>query len=144
MMEASLQAYATIIREEKPKTFWGVFRLPKLISIGGLIIGAIIAGWGIVLANKTGSLNDASWHHWARVILGTTIMFLSILYAQAYRAYILRKNVMPMIENVGFNQYELNAIKRIFTWALVYAIAQALLETIKLIIQISSKGRNNN
>lgn len=143
MMEASQQAYATVIREKKTKTFWGAFRLPKLISFGGSLIGFGIIAWVFYSAKETGLTNIStySWDMWLKISLGLSIALLTMLYAMVYRAYTLKKNVVPMLrKSTKLSEDELIKIQRIFKWAFIYAIGQSLLQTLRVILEIFSES----
>ena len=140
MMEASQQAYASIIREKHPKTFWTAFRLPRLVSMGGAIIGVGIMVWGIKAAVDLGSLENWNFEAWLKVSIGISVVLVSVAYATVYRAYVLKKNVVPLLEKTGLNQYELDSIQKIFNWALVYAIANAIWQTIRIVGEVLDKS----
>lgn len=141
MMEASQQAYATIIRESNPKTFWMAFRLPQIVSLAGALIGFGFIAWGIYGVGLTTDLIDWNWGTWFKVSLGFSIALLALMYASIYRAYVLKKNVPPMLEGSGLSQEEIKIIKRIFNWALAYAVLNSILQLIK--IAIDAKNENN-
>ena len=140
MMEASQQAYATIIRQTNKKTFWLVFRIPQIIAIGGLLIGSGIIFLGLETTKQVGTSIDINW----KTILGISIVIFTIIFSLVWRSWLLRKNVPNLIKNCGLNKYELNAIKKIFTWFLVYAIAQAILQIIRIILRVAEMYNNKS
>ena len=148
MMEASQQAYATVIRQKKTKTFWYAFRLPQLISFAGTLVGIGLIAWGITALKESGhgSINwsNASWGIYVKISIGLSVIMLASMYSQVWRAALLKKHVIPLIKDSGLNDYELKAIQRIFTWALLYAVANAILQTIRVITEILSSRNNNN
>lgn len=144
MMEASQQAYATTIRETDKAQFWIAFRLPQLVmSIGGLI-GIALTFWGVwAITSNNVDPYSASWKTWSLIISGLSIIALSSIYATCWRAWCLKKNVVPLIKDLGFSEYELKAIQRIFNWAFLYSIANAILQTLRVILSIAD-SRNSN
>ena len=143
MMEASQQAYATIIREKKPSEFWIAFRLPRIIGFAGIIIGVALITWAIHAAGGFAEFNGGVGE-WIKISIGISVVAVTMAYTTIWRAYVLRKNVPPMLEQTGLNEYEINAIKKIFTWALVYSIAQAILQSIKLAMQVMGESKSAN
>lgn len=143
MMEASQQAYATTIRETNKKQFWIAFRVPQIVMMVGGLIGFALIMWTVHIVTSTVDEihNATSWKDWSMLIVGISIIGASSMYAICWRAWCLKKNVTPMISDLGFNAYELKAIQRIFNWAFVYSIANAILQTINVIL--SAMDRNN-
>ena len=147
MMEASQQAYVTVIREKKKKTFWYAFRLPQLISFAGSLVGIGLMAWAITGLKESGhgiNWSNASWGVYLKISLGLSIVMLASMYSQVWRATLLKKHVLPLIKNSGLNDYELKAIQRIFTWALLYAIANAILQSIRVVVELLSNRNNDN
>ena len=147
MMEAAQQAYVTVIRGKKKKTFWYAFRLPQIISFAGTFAGIGLIAWAITGLKESGHVIDwskVSWGIYLKISLGISVVMLASMYAQVWRAAVLKRNVVPMIKKSGLNESELKAIQRIFTWALLYAIANAILQSIRVIVEILSKKNNND
>jgi len=141
MMEASQQAYATIIRSSEPKTFWLAFRLPKLIQILGTIISFLILITTIFLWSKNNpngadDPNAPVWQLWLGISVAIGILFAITLWATVWRANILRKNVPPLLEGI-LNDHEIKVIKRIFWLAFLQAIIKSILETLKTILRMA-------
>ena len=145
MMEASQQAYATIIRKSNPKAFWFAFRLPGFIKIAGAIIsiGLIVFAFTSLATFKNNTINLNLKGMFAAV-MGISVLIISMLVSEIWMIWILRRDVPKYLEDSGLNEYEIKSIKLIFTWRLVYAIARALAEIIRLILQILSRLNSKN
>ena len=146
MMEASQQAYATTIRETNKKQFWIAFRIPQLVMMFGGLLGVGLTAWGIhTIATEATSIKEgANWKTYSLIIIGMSVLFAASIYATCWRAWCLKKNVLPLIQNIGFNQHELKAIQRIFNWAFLYSIANAILQTINLALSTMNRSDSSN
>lgn len=136
MMEASQQAYATIIRETKPSIFWTAFRLPRFISWAGGVIGIGIVSWGIYAAHDAGRIDNPNFDEWLRIWVGFSVVVATTAWALVYKTLILRKEVPKLLSSSGLLEFELEAIRKIYNWFAVYAIANAILQSIRLLLEI--------
>lgn len=139
MMEASQQAYATTIRNTNKREFWLAFRLPQLVMWAGGLIGGGLIAYGIYGYEKAGTPSQNFWDTWFWMVMGTLILIIAMTYATCWRAWKLKKNVVPMISKVGFAEHELRIIQSIFNWAFLYAFANAILQTIRIALEIAQK-----
>lgn len=145
LMEAGQQAYATIIRNTKKKEFWLAFRMPQLIMWAGGLVGAGLIAYGWYAYENLAIGHSASfWNTWVWIALGFLVLLTSMTYATCWRAWQLRKHVVPMISNIGFAEHELRAIQSIFNWAFLYAFANAILQTIRIALEIAEKANQNS
>jgi hypothetical protein len=143
MMEASQQAYATIIRQTQPKAFWLAFRLPGFIKIGGSVISIGLIIYAFTGSNQivNGTLTVTQWFI---VSIAIGILITSMLVSEIWMIWILRRDVPTYLQDSGLSEYEIKSIKLIFTWRLVYAIARAIAEILRIAIQIASRLNSNS
>ena len=139
MMEASQQAYATIIRKTNKRDFWAAFRLPQLVGWIGGLLGMALVVWAFYGLEKLDINSNGDWQFWVKVSLGFSVTFTAVAFSVVRRAYLLKKNVVPMIADMGFQESELRVIQQIFNWAYIYAWANAILQLIRMVMDIYMK-----
>lgn len=136
MMEASQQAYATILRKNKPKSFWLAFRLPGFIRLVGLIISISMLAY-VFINISTQDVTKFTISEWFIIGTALLILILTFMLSEIWMIWILRRDVPKYLEGLGLNEYEIRCIKTIFTWRLVHAISKAILQIIQIILRIA-------
>ncbi len=150
MMEASQQAWVATLRGANKKQYWMIFRLPIVFKIIGAIVGIVTSAMAYSLINKSGGWDGLQGNKskqilfWLDLSIGFSVGAILFMVAEVGKIYLIRKNVVPYIEKMGLNQEELKTIKRIYNWRMVYAVAQAILEIIKLLLRIAARLNEAN
>ena len=151
MTEAAQQTVVSTWRRKKGRmgTAFTIFRIPTIISVASVIlsIGTIIymflkfrTGEGIAVNSPEGRKTIAI------VIIAFTFIATLTAWADVLKLSIIKKHVTPILEKQGFTDKEIKLFKLIYTSRLILAIAVAIYNTLRLILQIaaSSKGEGGN
>lgn len=138
LMEATQQAYATTIRQTKPKTFYLAFRMPNLIGIVSSLVGVGIIAYMIYKNDEISGWKDFT-------ILGLAISIIVVGQATSFlwRAAHIKKHAIGLIRDLGFTDQELRQIQFIYTFVLAMAIARMIYELIKLAFKIARSVNQN-
>lgn len=127
IMEATSQAYASSVRENKSKEFWLLFRLPSIIRTVAILI-ALLAGY--LLLNSGASIGI-----FVTAIIG--IVTIPFLIANCGAFYMLMENAMPLVRTLGLTDEEVKIIKKIYVIRFVFAVVATVLDLMRLAIQLS-------
>lgn len=136
MMEASQQAYATVIKNNNKRKFFIVFRLPFIINIISLLVSVALVFYATKNLNSFSDIWKAGISVWSFIIFSVVILFLSASYSVTYRSYTLKKNVVPMIKSIGFLPHEIETIQKIFNLVFIYSFLIAIIDTLWLILDV--------
>ncbi|TCG11097.1 zinc metallopeptidase [Mycoplasma todarodis] len=151
MTEAAQQTVVSTWRRKKGRmgTAFTIFRIPTILSVISVIlsIGTLIyvylkfrTGDGLAINSSEGKKTIAI------LIIAFTVIATLTAWADVMKLSIIRKHVTPILQKQGFTEKEMRLFKLIYTSRLILAIAIALYNTIRLMLQIaaSTKGEGGN
>ncbi len=147
MTEAAQQTVVSTWRRKKGRmgTAFSIFRIPTILSIISVIlsIGTIIY---VYLKFRTGeglSINSSEGKKAITIIIiAFTVIATLTAWADVLKLSIIRKHVTPILQKQGFTEKEMRLFKLIYTSRLILAIAVAIYNTIRLILQIAASSKN--